>query len=44
MEPISLGIKPLFDSWYQKLPESISTKNSLMIILKKLCDGNHFIF
>ena len=43
MEPISLGIKPLFSSWYLKVPERVKEKESLMNHIKHLIDGNNIL-
>lgn len=40
LEPISLGIQPLVDSWLEtRLSESVKTKKTLMATLKKLFEA-----
>ena len=36
MEPVSLGIQPVIDSWFQTLPESLSRKEGLIEKLREL--------
>jgi len=39
MEPIALGLKPLLDSWFGKLPKSFKEKKSFIPTLEKLFDA-----
>ena len=36
MEPISLGLQPLIDSWINKIPENIAARKNFNTNLKKL--------
>ena len=36
LEPISLGLKPLLESWFKKLPENIKERKSIVKKLREL--------
>lgn len=38
MEPVSMGLKPLFNSWVNKLPEKVQERPSIKKFLEEFFD------
>ena len=39
MEPVSMGLRPYYDSWLDQLPETFTSRKNFVSILNKLFDA-----